>query len=343
MEKHPDLAKKFSRRALKPVSLEGHKDTVDRLLQDGYFNDRWKEDALRVFANLPTDSETRPTRSAAMYRYRNLRKKAMQPMANAEMKNAVILYELMRKEGMSEEVAIREVELLTRRTQNPSTALEESGLYEDIKSKALGLFMPFLGQPTVAHNFLATSLTKLKHAQKTGEGLEQARRLAIGAAAGLAANAVMVAAVRYTVRSLSDGRFPWEPPEDEDDKAREQYYVLTGLLQEALDTTAPGSGKVITSLVDAVKQNGKVRPENLGFRMWSDFWRGIFAVQDGLTRTEAEEKYGRGRSDRDRLIDGLEDLASSSAQLFGLPVGGADQVWNMLRGFLVPEKEDNKK
>ncbi|MCE5228276.1 hypothetical protein LLG95_01590, partial [bacterium] len=227
-KRSPALAAKFFARNLKPVhrdlglgvlKLSPKMEAIrDKLLENGYFFDRWETSVLRTMANLPTDEDA--TKSKNLLRARRLTQYALSFMAKAEMANAIRCYETLVADGMSEAEAVEEVERITRLTQNPSTALEETGAYTALKKMGLGGLFPFFGQPAVSANVLLKDLIKAKGAASAGRPAGRMwGNVGIGLT-GLVASAVVTSIARSLVSSASRGLLTGGGDDDDKEKTK---------------------------------------------------------------------------------------------------------------------------
>ena len=74
-------------------------------------------------------------------------------MRFAERRNAVAMFQSFVAAGYPPEAAREQVEIITRKTQNPVTALEESPFIDNVKSQAAwSLLFLFHGQPNIIRN-----------------------------------------------------------------------------------------------------------------------------------------------------------------------------------------------
>lgn len=325
----PTLGTAFAARILPVVVTEGGENARIRgtLLANGYFYHRWKTDAIRVFANLPSDEN--PAKTLREVRWRRMQQAGMQWMANAEMHNAINAFKALTNHGYSEAAAVDAIERITRRTQNPSTALEETGWYTISKKSAkMGVFLPFFGQPTVAANILMRDALTLAHARRTGKGQAQSyRRLAVTAGA-LAASAAFSAALTVAMSGAARGG----GSDDDDEKRR--FYAWSDALGNLFDNLVPGSGRVsgwtarsvkrawsANSFADALRapltemgRSDRELFENLASRMWTNASRSATDIPKGI-------------SDDDwwRIERGVLNVVELAGQWTGAPTGGIVQ------------------
>lgn len=281
----------------------------DLLLErNGYLWKRWSHDFVQVQANLPID-EAEAVASTYRVWLRKIQEVGMRPMALAEMKNAVATFRVLVDSGMSEDRAIREVEQIVRATQNPSSAMQESVIFEQVKKSGLGIIFPFLGQPTVAAALLARDMLRLSGASKAGKPTaREARNLAL-TAGGLFASAVMTAMVRAAFRAATKGEWPPDDPDEEAQRAGLQ------MLSEAMDTLLPGSGKALDAVAGLVDRGVARDTSQLGR---------ITEALSGALRDSAE--LSDGDFDPDRAARALDRMAQAVSMLTGLPYSGPMQT-----------------
>jgi len=334
---HPGLIPSFLARSTVPTSLRLNKDVVNRLMQNGYFWHRWVEDPSHVFASLPTDArDTSKRKGALMLRW--IRAKALKPMANAEIRNAVNLYRTLVANGFTPEQAVEQAEAITRRTQNPSTALEESGLYESIHKGAHGIWLPMMGQPTVAHDFLVGKWLEWRYAMRSKTGQLAATRGFAGAALASAANIALVVGLREFMRSLRDRK----PPLDGED---DWLYALWTAMNELLDTLLPGSGKIVDTLQGAVggvvntirgtpiHGSSQVRFDSFPVRILNLFASGMRSLVRESRQYQPVPK---------KVTTAMIRLIDATSAVFGLPTGGLTQIAATAGGLGEKEQKQGK-
>ena len=244
------IATDFATR-IKPVFKNNAKNKAieDKLLENGYFYDRWVVNLAQTFANLPTDR--RDLKSKKKLRERDFATKSMHFMARAEMNNTINAYQSLTNNGYSQDEAVEILEDMTRKTQNPSTALEETGIYSSIKRNPyLGLMFPFYGQPSVARNILLKAIIS-KDPEKIAT-----------ASASLVSSSAFSAILQYSLGLISSGALTkmiigTDDGDDEKNADNIAEYAIKRLLNELTDIALPGASKITEILMDTLKDTKK--------------------------------------------------------------------------------------
>jgi hypothetical protein len=334
----PKIGADFNAR-LAPVSLgsEENKPIVERLLSQGYFGHRWLIDRARTFANLPVDEEIYKTEREL--KLRKLQAASMNWMANAEMRNVINGYKTLVKFGYSPDAAIDMLDKINRETQNPSTALEESGFYTAIKEGGYDLIFMFFGQPTVASGILLKDLIKLRAAQKRGSGVKKASKDVAISSGSLLTNAAFVTAFRHAVALAGGGLLSkmFDFDEDDDDLRRRREWAAIGGLAETLDILYPGTGR----LGDVIGGLGVIMMRDLSPAQRSyQIERAIGEANREIFETPIS-RFGYGAKS---LYEGIverepyqiERAMISAVEMFGmargLPTGGPIQAIKVVSG-----------
>ncbi|MEN6532333.1 MAG: LPD1 domain-containing protein [Bryobacteraceae bacterium] len=334
-KRSPALAAMFFARNLKPVhrdlglgvlKLSPKMEAIrDKLLEDGYFFDRWETSVLRTMANLPTDEDA--TKSKNLLRARRLTQYALSFMAKAEMANAIRCYETLVADGMSEAEAVEEVERITRLTQNPSTALEETGAYTALKKMGLGGLFPFFGQPAVSANVLLKDLIKAKGATKAGRPAGRMwGNVGIGLT-GLVASAVVTSVARSLVSSASSGLLTGGGDDDDKEIKKKLVDSASDLAAQLTDIGLPGAGKLVGALVDIARRPatmgniGTALSENMAGR-----------TIDTTARAVHDWYQAASEGDRWRFEKAVMDTIDAVSMWTGAPTGGLTQAARVASG-----------
>lgn len=334
-KRSPALAAKFFARNLKPVhrdlglgvlKLSPKMEAIrDKLLENGYFFDRWETSVLRTMANLPTDEDA--TKSKNLLRARRLTQYALSFMAKAEMANAIRCYETLVADGMSEAEAVEEVERITRLTQNPSTALEETGAYTALKKMGLGGLFPFFGQPAVSANVLLKDLIKAKGAASAGRPAGRMwGNVGIGLT-GLVASAVVTSIARSLVSSASRGLLTGGGDDDDKEKTKTLVDAASDLAAQLTDIGLPGAGKLVGALVDIARRPatmgniGTALSENMAGR-----------TIDTTARAVHDWYQAASEGDRWRFEKAVMDTIDAVSMWTGAPTGGLTQAARVASG-----------
>lgn len=325
----PQLALDFGRR-VGPVRFrwsQRNREIRDKLMRVGFFYHRWVVDQIRVFGNLPTDERASALpKSRVRLLKRKIQSKALHPMALAEIRNTVQLCKTLHKAGYSEPEIMRMAEQITRTTQNPSSALEESGLYEDVKtSGGMGLVLPFLGQPTVASNILRNDVLRLRHAIKTKNGRRKAAANVWNDILALEVNSAVTIGQRWVVRSLATGAVYaalFGGGDDEEERRRGLMYSWSDFATDTMDNFIPGLGRAFDNLSRLLmrRESGM---ENLASRAISQFGIGLNDIAKGVDQ-----------DDPNRTARGALRAGEAVGLLLGAPVGGPVQVTRATTGAL---------
>jgi len=307
-----------------------NKAAREALMRNGYFRKRWAADLARSMASAAELSlDKQSARNKFAYNYKRLQNFGLRPMALAEMENAVKLYRILRADGMSESEAVAEAERLTRMTQNPSSAAEETGMYEHVKRGGVGLFLPFFGQPSVAADLLAGSLMQVKYDRKQGVSTAQSRKRMAATAAGLAANLAFSIALEEFVRNVKRGDDDDEPEKSEYEQQIALARRLVRILVEVADLAQPGAGKIMEGIGAfateiATGRPQEIRDENMFAAMVSSGQRAVRDIIKGAA--------GEGDVAQERLERGATDAIEVAGKLTGGPAGGPVQIFEMAVG-----------
>jgi DNA polymerase III sliding clamp (beta) subunit (PCNA family) len=318
----PKQLARFTARTAMPISIHTRhaKNVISKLMQNGYFWQRWDHDMSRVYAPLAHERYGNVERTKFKMRWRRMQEYGLRPMAKAEMRTAIAAYEALRRDGLSEAEAVNATEAIIRATQNPSSALDEAPAYMTLRDSGLGGLFPFLGQPMAARNLIVRNHLMLKGAIRSGnrQKVRQARKALAMSVAALAGNLVLEIAVRSALRALSRTK----PPDDED-KDRELMYKLMQLTQNILDFLVPTSGRVFDYLREAASFRGARDISLMGAAVTKAF-RGFFRVVNPYDRDD--------EFDADKLERGILDLIDGAGMLLGAPTGGPLVYYRLARG-----------
>lgn len=273
----------------------------------GYLYKRWDRSVYSRMAGDLTYSERGQTASQSSEvrkkisnAMKNLTEYAMHGMVVAEQKNAVELYKTFIKSGMPEAKAASEVARLTRRTQNPSDALDTSKTYMSLQAAPwVRLFAPFLGQATTTNLNLRRNILEaaqavnpdlsgldgefsslLKQASKEG-GESQILWSSIGYLSQMVGASIITA----MILKLRDREKEWERGKlSKKVKELRRNQMITNNVSNFLDQALPGSGKAFDALYtayEAVLSKGPVNAESIvAPSLLSSVARDVVAVKD---------------------------------------------------------------
>ena len=340
----PKASRRFMMRVLPTrfFSAENRR-ILNRILENGYFYHRWVMAENQVQANLP---EVRGGAGGKILRGRSRRAILMQKlmtatmrgMTRAEQRNAVNAFKALVATGHSESDAVRIIEIATRRSQNPSTRLEESGFYTASKSSPmLGALFPLIGQPTVAANMVRKDFQRWMSARKDGKRPSKELRAMIASIIALAGSAMFAAMLREAVSRARRGKL-WKAPWNDTDKAKTDtlWRVGENLASEALDPLAPGAAnkgvRFLSSMARSMHRHQWQVMKSLG-TMKYDLGRALDEIDETMmVRPARGGVFGgidvlKGLSDDEsyRVESGVMALLDAMGAL-GAPVGGALQA-----------------
>jgi hypothetical protein len=336
----PKVAAEYAKVLISPrvpiMLTQADKQIREMLLDNGYFFARWKHDPFRVFGNLAEKRNMEesaagklPVIEEAHLRYRQLQALGTSGLAWAEMRNAIDMVKAMKTAGYSDAKAVAMAEYVTRETQNPSTAIEETGMYRRVKEAALGLVFPFLGQPAVVGDFLQREIVQAMHEKRQGNSKQAARRYA-GAAVGVAASAAFTVLLRALFRAASNGLLTGEP--DDDDIDREAFYLIRGAASELASVAMPVGDEIVDfplAMYRTISTGNRKHlfetnvTETMASRVGSSAIRSMNIILQAIEEGEIPE----GRGD-----DLIRSLNNSLGALSGLPTGGAEQAYSVGAG-----------
>lgn len=303
------MARAFVAKSMLPVMLTtpaGKRD-MELLNSNGYLRDRWTKDLVRTFS---ASRELRESDSTALpstwsLRWRNWQQKGLEPMRNAEVRNGIAMLRAFRAAGMSDAEAVDLVSQVTRETQNPSSALNESELYLNVRENpALSAMFPFVGEPVVSRNMIHSAIVGYLNAKTPAE-----RRSARGSLAFATAGIIMNMAVSAGVTAVLYALKHRDEPDDE--KAAK----LTAIAQLSSlgDYLVPGFGGFVTESLRASLGYG-MNPNSMIGGLFENVIRGTKRMAD----TDA---YDETR------LRGLLDAVEGSLTIAGVPgTGGAAQI-----------------
>jgi hypothetical protein len=326
------------------------KDTRDELLNNGYFRDRWVSDAFRVFGQTPREQQkdlaagANELKEIGKLRYRQLQQLGVSGMAWAEMRNVIELVHALEKSGVTEGgAAVELAEQITRETQNPSTPLEETILYRDIKKSGIGgLFLPFMGQPSVIGDYVGQQIDIARDEAKTNK-TKAVKRIGVTLLGAVLAGLYAVLQ-RAIVRLASKGLLTGDEPDDKE-KIEQALFGITDALQELADIGFPGLGRLVDFPVGIVEtlrtgKRGKLsnlqRPGTITGRMTGS---GIMAIRELM---EWKQTGDIDVDEAERIAVGLNN---SLFTVLGLPSGGLEQAARVGKGLagLQPLGKSKKK
>jgi len=343
LNNRPEIAAAYAKRAANPFRVpfflvtKKAREIEKDIMKRGFFIDRWQIDPTRVFSQSPSDERGIKAGANAIKEYgkqkwRQLQSFALSGMAWAEKRNVIEIVQAAEDNGLSREEAIDLAIEITRDTQNPSTPLEETIMYRDIKRTGfVGVFLPFLGQPAVIADFMGREYDKARHEAKTDK-VKAARRLGV-AILGVSITGLYAVLQRAIVRAASRGFTG-----DDDDTLlgveREWVRMFQDALQELADIVVPGLGRSL-DLPFAVFEStlsGKrsafskmQRPGSVFGRMSAALWQFSREVIEGLQT---------GDIDWHEIEQIGSSLNNSLGTSVGAPTGGLEQIARVGKGVL---------
>jgi hypothetical protein len=301
----------------------------DILLDDGYFYKRWVQDPIRVMTNVSMDSRISETSNAVQAGYRRLQEQGLKGMASAEMMNAINMYTVLENRGMSRDDVLYETRRITKRTQNPSDAMDHSGFYSDTReNKILGTITPLLGQPGIVSEYQRNALKEANYARRVGEGERKAYKNLLLSMMGVQSSIATQTLIRRAVRMASTGAIASAglaallTGGDDDDKdwidVQENKWMLSGLIKEQVQNIVPWA----TNLYDLIESG----------------WKGRFSVDtvlssnfNNLVRGHKKLLKGIEEKDDDAIRRGLVQTITGLTAI-GVPAGGVSQATKVVLG-----------
>jgi DNA polymerase III sliding clamp (beta) subunit (PCNA family) len=301
----PKLAARFAMRSARPVlrSSEKYRQMYEGMTEAApYLWARWEENYVRTM--MPTTIDERSGRKHPRWSYANKRldEIGLSMMRDAEITNALNLYDTLTAGGYSKDMAAATVAELTRRTQNATSELEMGTFLRQMKRSGAGWMFPFISQTVVAHNLMVNHM-------------QQGRYAAAARTAVMIVSALSVMNVwRELLKEILSGQFP---PSDEK-KAQMASNVITGAMEQALPYMA-----AFSTVLDSVR-TGKTYNASIGTglleRPTADVMRGARKIANGKD----------GPQDWVNFVNGV-------LSLFGRGSGGAANILNAL---IVTPRED---
>jgi hypothetical protein len=323
---NPAAARRFLTRTFLPISLhtKDGKAITEKLMTNGYLWDRWSHDMAHVYSPLPSERAGDTSNTKLKMKWRKMQEWGLRPMANAEMRNMVAAFKALKAEGYTDADAVQRCEEITRATQNPSSALEESALYADIKERSLGWLFPFIGQPMASRNLIMRDALTLHHAKKSGDkaGVRKGRVVLAASVFGLAANIALELAVRGIFRELS--RRP--PDDDEEETKKAVFQNVSDAAGSVMDFVLPGSGRLAEGILSAATGKQPREMSSIFSSVYRDFFGGLRKL---LNPYDKDEDF-----DEEKLLAGIGSLFDATASALGGPVGGPEVAWKILKNQL---------
>ncbi len=320
------------------------------ILEDSYFWNRIVHNRNAVQSQVIAEGSYDKARKKWSPRLEKFRAFSLSGMSLQELHNATAaVMALMKWKKMSMGDAIRWVQFATERTQNPSSALEETRSYVFFKRHGMSIFAKYWGQISVEANLLRRELIMARGASHradiakenatdarskmdaTGEKrwLEEEKKLRkearVAARHFLQTSAAVAASAFYS--SL---------------QASILYYISRGVLPPVSDFL---TRTVRNWILDTI---GKYNPEVLEL-----FWPQIEAAWDIYQRLKNDKPIAASRmTDVDLMgvdsvkrlfrsidqirsgdvVDGAIGLFGESGFIGGLPTGGVAQILKVARG-----------
>jgi hypothetical protein len=325
---------------------DSNREIYNKLMQNGYLYARWAGDRTMTYGGALEDRET--LKSEKKMWWRNLQNKALAPMAHAEAINAINAFKVLRNQGYTEERAVKMVEVLTRRTQNAATTLEDSALGIEMREKGYNLAVPFFNQTITQANMFFEDVIAWRGAKRKGDAAAQARaaRNIWIDVRGLAAGSIALAGVSAII---SLGRQGY-PRADEKKKKKLQAQALINLVGGSAgrfaDGIIPGASSLADNaargLVQALeadedKRLSAVQKAATGF--FTDSGRAPMAqaagnAQDLINQGFAIIKGHRQHKDLEswRIQKAMGDIEDLLTTAIGAPTGGTEQAGSFLYG-----------
>lgn len=287
------------------------KSALAELETNGYMGHRWKElDSYRLAIPGLEDRDVSLSKRRELTRFwrrvRRVADYATRHMRYAERKNAVSAYLAMQDAGVPKAEAISRVANITRQTQNPVTALEESELIDDVKTNpAVAAAWLFAGQGEILANMIIEPLVR-------GDKKQAAK-----ATAFVLASSVALIAARELLRFASKGF----KEEEDKRKQRDAGDLATSLLSETANIVAPGFGDLLNEGVRRLRHKptsqGSLWDDSLTSPLSSIMPDVIDSIRDGKN-----PKWDRVIRNTLKLIDTLTGLPASNAADYAKPLLG---------------------
>ncbi|MEI6210308.1 MAG: JAB domain-containing protein [bacterium] len=300
----------------------------EMLMTNGYFWDRWGRHAFRVFGQLSTQrmelDEAANVKSGGdalqslkrRQRWLDFQRFMLSGMQKAEIANVVDAVEVLRAAGWPDARILDTLEQWNRETQNPSTPMEHSGQYTDVRRSGYGVVVPFLGQPAVMADQLLAQWIQAKRTKNW-------RRLAIFAG-GMLASMVLTVLIRSLVRRANKGTLDGG---DDKQEGREAYNMAVDALGQVGDMVDPVVGGRVVGwglpyLWAKVTGDRSVLP----YRATDESLLGQVNKEANAVSAILSKWWDSGDIDQAKA----ERLALSAhrvaGMLLGLPTGGVDQA-----------------
>lgn len=308
----PAMAAEFLADSLSGVSLTKaeHDGIVKELMANGFLRARWKKDLIRSFT--ATAEERSETQTKWQLELRKHQQNGLVPMAQAELRNAIAMYRTAIRRGMSKDQALELAEKVTRNTQNPSDALDESAMFIYVRNSAFSIIYPFIGQPMVARNLIHGAAVQAAHA-KTATEKSHAYMAILFAALGLAANEAVNEWIRTGLAALRTRGT------GDDDEEKTWRFRVQSIVANMADMLVPGIGSMVVDVLSSLSSGGQYRPQSLQLSA-------IYTALRGVTRIASAKEEAA-------YLKGAFDLVEGVFTAVGAPyVGGVMQVGRVALG-----------
>jgi len=276
-----------------------------------------------VYSPLPSERAGESSNTKLKMNWRKMQEWGLRPMANAEMRNMAAVFKALKAAKYTDAEAVRVCEEITRSTQNPSSALEESALYADIKERSLGWLFPFIGQPMASRNLIARDFLTLRHSKKSEDkvGVRRGRVMLAASVFGLVANIGLELAVRGIFRGLSR-----RLPDDDDEDRKAILRNVSDAASSVMDFVLPGSGRVADMMISAFSGKQPREMSSIFSSVYRDFFGGLRKL---LNPYDKDDDF-----DEEKLLAGIGSLFDATASALGGPVGGPEVAWKILKNQL---------
>jgi len=306
-----------------------------KLMKSGYFWDRWFRHAFRVFGQLSSQrmeldeasaiASNAPGALLRRQRWQDFSTFMLSGMQHAEIANVIDMWEVLAGAGWDDARILKALERWTRETQNPSTPLENSGAYTDIRRSGTGVILPFLGQPTVQADQLLAQWELARRDKAWGKFAWYT--------AGVILSLLLVSMIRMLIRRASHDEL-LDPPDKDDGLA-----LAIDLGMNASENFIPGASRVLEPLTRQTAATLMGQKKLLPRGVDDETLAGqVLSAYNGLGNSlskwmidgkVSEEQAERMLLDAHRLIGmvtplptgGVEQGARVAAGLMGEPIG----------------------
>lgn len=290
---------------------------LKKIMTNGYMGARWEMDFAKLFNPNFIEDPSEVATSRLKIAWKQIQQKGLAYMAHAEQRNAIRMFKVLKSLGHSDESALDLIEQVTRRTQNPSSVLEESPWLLTNKESGLNFLFPFFGQVEVARSLLMRDAVGFYRTMSgySEEAKNKAFRRLLRTTLSLVAGLMVGNVAREIMRKLRR--------KDEDRRKKEDATakVAMDVARDGADYLLPGAGRVMDG-ISAVAQGRQPMDTTLPGQILTKIYRGLGYMMKLSEHSKMPNK--------EKLKRGILNLLEAAGMLTGAPLGGAEQYGQII-------------